>query len=234
VNCPNCSQAMAAETLAGHVGTSITIDICHPCQAIWFDDRESLQLSPASTLRLFRVIGEATATERRALGATLTCPRCAQHLKPVSDLQRTTRFHYRRCAKGHGRFITFFDFLKEKNFIKPMTAAEIAELRRNVATVNCSNCGAAIDLDHRSSCDHCGSVLSILDTAQAEKLVGELRAADRSNQPVDPALPLRLEHARRELTASFDAFEHQSSWREHASSSGLVLAGLRSLAKWLG
>ena len=157
MTCPNCRQPMAAETLAGHVGTSLTIDICHRCQAIWFDDRESLQLSPASTLKLFRLIGEATTSERRPIEGVLTCPRCTLHLKPVQDLQRTTRFHYRRCPQKHGRFITFFDFLREKNFIKPMTAAQIAELRRNVGAVNCSNCGASIDLAKASVCGHCGS-----------------------------------------------------------------------------
>jgi hypothetical protein len=224
---------MAAETLAGHVGTSVTIDICHRCQAIWFDDRESLQLAPASTLKLFRLIGEATTSERRPIEGMLTCPRCSLHLKPVQDLQRTTRFHYRRCPQKHGRFITFFDFLREKNFIKPMSAAQIAELRRNVSAVNCSNCGAAIDLAKATACGHCGSPLSILDSTQAEKLINDLRSADRSTGPVDPALPMRLEQARRELAASFDAMDRQPSWYQDISSSGLVVAGLRSLAKWI-
>jgi hypothetical protein len=231
--CPNCSQPTSELVLDAHLGTSVTIDLCHACQAFWFDDRESLQLTPASTLRLFRLIGEEASRPRRPIEGTLACPRCGLHLQPVQDMQRATRFQYRRCSRRHGRFITFFDFLREKNFLKPMSAPQIEELRKNIGAVNCSNCGASIDLAHQSACGHCGSALSILDAAQAEKLVGELRSADRSNQPVDPALPLRLEQARREVTRSFEGITQEPGWYQNVASSGLVVAGLQSLTRWL-
>ena len=234
MTCPNCNQTMTSQVLAGHLGASVTIDLCFGCQVFWFDARESLQLAPASTLRLFRLIGEAAATERRALSTTARCPRCGLTLKLVHDFQRTTRFQYRRCPRGHGRLTTFFDFLREKNFLRPMSPAQIEELRRHIGMVNCSNCGGAIDLNHASACSHCGSALSILDTTQAEKLIAELRAADRSGEPVDPALPMKLQQAKREVTQAFDHLEDGPGWYRAVSASGLVVAGLQSLARWLG
>ncbi len=224
---------MTQAILAGHMGSSVTVDMCVGCQVFWFDARESIQLTPASTLKLFRLIGEGATPERRALTAAAKCPRCNLTLKSVHDLQRTTRFQYRRCPREHGRLITFFDFLREKNFLRPMTPAQVEDLRKHVGQVNCSNCGASIDLNLASACGHCGSALSMLDTNQAEKLVAELRAADRSGQPVDPALPLRLEQAKRETARAFERLEDGADWYTDVSSSGLVVAGLQSLARLL-
>ena len=214
---------MTEQSLAGHLGTSVTIDVCLSCHLFWFDARESLQLTPASTLRLFRLIGEESSRERRALVAKPKCPRCDLSLKLVHDLQRTTKFQYRRCPREHGRLITFFDFLREKNFIKPMSPEQLEDLRRNIDTVNCSNCGAAIDITRDTACGHCGSALSVFDANQAQTLVAELRAADRSGQPVDPALPLKLEQARREVDVAFEQIDTESG----------VVETLQSLARWL-
>jgi len=223
MTCPNCSREMTQQILAGHLGSSVTLDLCVECHVFWFDLHESIQLTPASTLKLFRLIGEEASSERRALAAGAKCPRCGLTLKDVHDLQRTTKFQYRRCPREHGRLTTFFDFLREKNFIKPMSPEQIAELRRNIDTVNCSNCGAAIDLTRDTACGHCGSALSVLDANQAQTLVAELRAADRSGQPVDPTLPLRLEQARREVDVAFEQIDTESG----------VVETLQSLARWL-
>jgi hypothetical protein len=224
---------MTEQALDGHLGTPITVDVCERCQAFWFDDKESLQLSPGSTLRLFRIIGERAAGARQPFGTTCKCPRCGMRLMPVHDLQRTTRFEYQRCPAKHGRLITFFDFLREKNFIRPLSPAQVEELRRNVQTVNCSNCGAPIDLAKTSTCAHCGSPLSMLNMKQAEALVAELRQADVGKDHVDPALPLQLERARRETAAACDAFEHSPSWYDDVSSSTLLGAGLTAVLRWL-
>jgi hypothetical protein len=223
---------MTEQVLGGHLGTSVVIDLCFGCHVLWFDSRESLQLAPASTLRLFRTIGEAPATERRPLTADIKCPRCRLTLKSVQDLQRNTRFAYRRCPREHGRLITFFDFLREKNFVRPMSAAQLIELRSHLDAVNCSNCGASVDLARASACAHCGSALSILDANQAEQLVAQLRAADRTGQPVDPALPLNLEQAKRSTERLFEQLEG-STWSVDRTSPDPVLAGLQSLVRWL-
>ena len=225
---------MEEQTLEGHLGRSVAIDICFSCQSFWFDARESLSLSPGSTLALFRLIGERAAKPQASRAETAKCPRCRGRLRRTSDMQRATRFEYWRCPNGHGRLTTFFDFLREKDFIRPLTAQQIAELRQHLDTINCSNCGAAVDLASGAACRHCGSALSMLDMKQAEALVARLqKAEDRSGQPVDPALPMELARARREVDAAFAGMEHGEAWFREVSATGLVGAGLSAVARWL-
>jgi hypothetical protein len=222
---------MAPMALEGHMGAPLEIDVCASCRAFWFDRRESLQLAPASTLRLFTLIG-SEAGARSTIAALLKCPRCAARLLKTNDLQRNTAFRYWRCPHEHGRFITFFDFLREKDFIRPLSAAQLAELRRNVQTVNCSNCGGPVDLARGGECTHCGSPLSLLDMRQAERVVAELRRASQP-RPIDPLLPIELARARREVDAAFAAVEPGPQWWSDASSFGLVEAGLAVVSRWL-
>lgn len=224
---------MTSHIVAGQLGRSVTVDLCGPCQAIWFDPRESLQLTPGATLMLFRLIGEHVARPQALTADTAKCPRCQARLRRTQDMQRATRFEYLRCPHNHGRLTTFFDFLKEKDFIRPLTGSQIAELRQNIQLVNCSNCGAPIDLARRSDCGHCGSPLSMLDMQQAEALVTRLREADRAGKPIDPALPLALARARRETEQAFKDLPRNSTWLEEDMSLGLVGAGLLGLARWL-
>jgi len=224
---------MTEHTLDSHTGTPVTIDLCEACQACWFDGLESLRLAPRSVLALFHVIGDHTTRPPSALSRTAACPTCGMRLVPTKDMQRSTRFEYLRCPQRHGRLITFFNFLREKDFIRPLSGAQLEELRRNVQIVNCSNCGAPVDVGKGSACAHCGSPLSMLDMKQAEALVEQLRQADRSGQRVDPTLPLRLDHARRDVASAFEAFERDAGWGANVSSLGLVGAGLSSLARWL-
>ena len=225
---------MTTHTLEAHLGRAVSIDLCLSCQSFWFDARESLQLAPASTLKLFELIGErAAGGPLSAATGAASCPRCQMRLRPTHDMQRGTRFEYLSCPRGHGRLTTFFNFLREKDFIRPLSAAQLEELRRNLQTVNCANCGAPVNLSTGAACGHCGSPLSMLDMAQAERLVAQLRAADRTGAPVDPSLPLQLDHARRSVEASFDRFGHDRSWYADVSSAGLVGAGLHAVARWL-
>ncbi len=234
MDCPGCGAAMSAQTFEAHLGRSVALDMCLDCQTIWFDHGESLQLSPASTLRLFRLIGDQGAKQRRSFPSAPTCPRCGVALRLAHDRQRNTPFQYWRCPSGHGRLTSFFDFLREKSFIRVLSPKQIEELRRNVQMVNCSNCGAPIDLARGSACTHCGSPLSMLDVGQTKRLIEELQAADKTGKPVDPALPLEMERARREVEQAFASFEHQPGWFADVSSGGLVGAGLAGLARWLG
>jgi hypothetical protein len=236
MTCPRCQAEMTTHTLDAHLGRSVAIDLCLPCQAFWFDARESLQLSPASTLRLFELIGERAAGggPAAAPSGAVACPRCRAPLRRTHDMQRGTRFEYLSCPRGHGRLTTFFNFLREKDFIRPLSAAQLAELRRNLASVNCSNCGAPVNLTTGTACAHCGAPLSMLDLHQAERLVGQLRgAASRPAGAVDPTLPLQLEQVRRNMQASFDSLERDPSWYHTVASAGLVGAGLSAVARWL-
>lgn len=233
MNCPSCSAPMSEHTLGGHMGTSVSIDVCLHCQAFWFDRRESLQLTPASTLKLFRIIGDEASHARHALPARIGCPRCELTLTPVEDMQRTTRFRYRQCPQRHGRFITFFDFLREKNFVKPLSQEQLDDLRAHVESVNCSSCGAPVDLARETTCAHCQTPLSMLDLKHAQSVIEGLRAADADLAEVDPMLALDRIRAHRESERVFSAFEHRASWYRDASSAGTVAASLAALGRWL-
>jgi hypothetical protein len=224
---------MQEHLLDGVLGRLVAIDLCEPCQSFWFDGRESLQLSPAATLSLFRIIGERAARPQLRDADATKCPRCRGRLRRTQDMQRSTRFEYFKCPHEHGRLISFFEFLKEKDFIKPLTLTQIAELRQNLQTVNCSNCGAPVDLARGSACAHCRSPLSMLDMAQAEKVVEQLRSADRTGKPVDPALPIELALARAQVESAFAGLPDQRSWLDDVSASGLIGAGLHRLMKAL-
>lgn len=228
---------MTPQALDSHLGTPVTIDVCRACQVFWFDARESLRLSPGATLKLFRLIGECGASgSPPPAPSAASCPRCPSRLQRTHDRQRNTAFQYLKCPKEHGRLTSFMDFLREKDFVRPLSAAQIEELRRHVQQVHCSSCGAAIDLARQTACAHCGSPLSMLDLKQAGDLVAQLRAADTGpggGRAVDPALPMNLDRARREVTTAFAAFERDDRWFADVSSIGLVNAGLGAVARWL-
>jgi hypothetical protein len=223
---------MTGETLNGHLGTAVTIDVCLPCRMFWFDGRESLQLAPAATLKLFRIVGEETDGARAVMAAKPACPRCGARLLLTNDRQRNTAFRYMRCPKGHGRLVSFLDFLREKDFVRPLSGAQIKELRDSVQTVNCSNCGAPIDLNKETACTHCGSPLSMIDMKQAAQLIGQLQEA-AAPRPVDSTLALRLEAARREVEASFSSVADGGGAFEGAASKGLIGASLSALLRLL-
>lgn len=224
---------MEAQRVPGHNGRTVDLDVCVPCQSFWFDTLESVALAPGGTLSLFRLIGDRTGRPHPTLEELAKCPRCRGRLRLAHDLQRQTRFAYLRCPNGHGRLITFLEFLKEKQFIRALTAQQIAELRANVQAVHCANCGAPVDLVTSSSCGHCRSPLSMLDMEQAQTLVDQLRAADRTDRPVDPALPLALERARRQTEASFANLARDLAFTEDLGAGSLVVAGLKTVARWL-
>jgi hypothetical protein len=207
-------------TLAANVTPPVDVDVCAGCQAFWFDKYESLKLAPASTLTLMKFIGDHAARAKDLNTEQLRCPRCATPLKATTDMQRETKFNYWRCPQQHGRFIRFFEFLREKNFIRTLSAREVNELRQNMQTVKCSNCGAPIDLAGTSACAHCGSAISMLDMKQGERLVAQLKRAADGVPPIEAATLLEFA-------------ESHPNWQNDVHSCGLVQAGLSALARWL-
>jgi DNA-directed RNA polymerase subunit RPC12/RpoP len=163
----------------------IALDLCFPCQVIWFDASESQQLTPGGILEVFKTLHEERAAMRNTLPVLLACPRCQSRLELTHDLQHSTRFRYFRCEFGHGRLTPFFQFLLEKNFVRPLTGAELVALKAKVKTVQCSNCGAPLDLEHDSACRYCGSPISILDPDAVVKTVQQLGQAQARLSTVD-------------------------------------------------
>ena len=106
---------------------------------------------------------------------------------------------------------------------------QLAELRANVQIINCSNCGAPIDLVDASACEHCRTPISMLDLKQIERMVDHLRKADEAPRAIDPMLPVRLAHEKRQVEMLFDAMNADGGTKPEAF--GLVEIGLRLISK---
>ena len=221
---------MTDRTLAARLGAAIIIEVCPPCQAFWFDQHKDLQLSPGSTLELMKYIGEHSSSPKPAFAQTLWCPRCGAALTLAHDISRNVHFTYWHCPNQHGHFIAFFEFLKEKNFIHPLSPKEIEQLRERIQTVNCSGCGAPIDLQKNTVCPYCQSPISILDLKEQQRMLADLKQAAEP-KPADAALPLKLAMAKAQTEAVLEG--QDDDWWRDASSGDLVLAGLNAVARWL-
>jgi len=228
MQCPGCSHEMASQTMEAHYGRPVGLDWCAGCGALWFDTNESIALTPGSVLRLFTLIHEQRAESRPPLPDTLACPRCRARLERTADIQRGTRFHYWRCPGEHGRFITFAEFLREKDFVRPLSPAELAELRRHVQMIQCSSCGAPVDLAEASICGHCRAPVSMLDPKQVETVLRELKQAEIRRTTEDPALAARLLAGRMEVHRLLR--DRESVGLDVSGPVGLVEAGIRALA----
>ena len=226
---------MARRIFERFYGRRVEIDLCAPCQAFWFDDQELLQLTPGATLEVLAVIQKGEGAPRQPMGEASICPRCDLALVEVHDRQRDTRFSYHRCPDGHGRFLTYFQFLQAKNFVRALSAREIGELRKTIRQVHCSNCGAPVDVQAGARCAFCQSPLAILDPDQVRQAVAQLQTGERQRRAVDPALPLRLAAERRRAEWAWADIPGGQDWatlvREEGSD--LVQIGLRGLARWL-
>lgn len=182
---------MQAELLAALYGGELEIDTCHHCNGLWFDGRESLQLAPGSTLKLFASMYARKEAAQQPLVPDKKCPRCSAALVETFDMQRGTRFSYFRC-QTHGRFTTFFQFLREKNLVRAPTPRQLAELKAHVKQVDCSNCAAPIVLAETVACVHCSAPVSILSEDSINQTLRELQAKEVKRTTVDPTLAARL------------------------------------------
>lgn len=235
MQCPGCRQAMETREVERLYGRTMTIDLCRACHLFWFDDLELLQLSPGATLDLFAALGAGHETGRpHPLPERPPCPRCPSRLVAANDQQRGTRFAYLACPSGHGRLLTFYQFLRARNFVRSLDAREVATLRRTVRQVNCANCGAPLDLGRDAACRFCRTPLAVLDPDQVQKAVAELQAAARERERVDPTLPIRLLAERAAVERSFATFEAGTGGGLTAAGDDLLAAGVRALARWIG
>lgn len=176
---------MRALTLLRKTHGESVVDLCEGCHALWFDTHESVQLTPNAIVALFGQISAASAAHRRALPSAMPCPRCKKALAQTQDQRHATRFSYWRCAAGHGRFTPFVQFLREKDFIRPLTPAEIARLAAHVRTIRCSGCGAPVDLARDMVCSFCRAPVEALDPAAVATTLEALGKAEAKRTTVD-------------------------------------------------
>ena len=173
-HCTNCSTLMSAYSLPGHYGRSVEIDVCHDCNALWFDQGESTQLSPDGTVALFQLINErggASSTATSKFGEGLRCVTCGTGMRLTNDRVKNTRFAYQSCPSGHGRLTTFYNFLAEKQFVRELTQAERTKLACSVQQIKCSSCAAPVDIGKTDACQYCRAPVSVFDRDAAKKAI---------------------------------------------------------------
>jgi uncharacterized protein YbaR (Trm112 family) len=229
---------MSSRDFERNYGNVVTIDICHPCGTIWFDKWEDLALTAGAVLRLFVVINDNRPAQRNPLGSNLACPCCRAPLRLTTDIQRSTRFQYWRCPAEHGHFITFFEFLREKNFIRPLSPAEIDKLKQSIQSVTCSSCGAPVDLNAGAVCPYCRAPLSMLDPKQVDTVVQELKQEEARRQEanqgtIDPSIYARLAHDKTMVANRFARLGEAPFTFEFSGAGGLVEAGVAALVALL-
>ncbi|MDX1646680.1 MAG: hypothetical protein R3304_06015 [Longimicrobiales bacterium] len=185
LDCPNCAAGMEHLALEGVYAAALEIDLCFACHVLWFDKRESIHLTASGVLELFRVLHEHREDPRHALDRRSRCPRCQRRLSIRHDIGKGGRFSYYACPSGHGRLTPFSEFLKEKEFVRELNAAERHRLRVEVKEVQCSRCGAPVEVGGSFACDHCGSPLTVLDAEAVERTLRAL-SAEREQESGNP------------------------------------------------
>ena len=218
--CPSCGVAMTTTRLQRRPHGEVSIDHCAPCRALWFDGFESVQLAPGATLALLKAIHEAERESARPLGARLACPRCSSPLALTRDLARSSRFSYYRCARGHGRYTPFVQFLLEKGFVRPLPPREIERLRKAVGTIRCNGCGAAIDLGQDTACRYCRAPIAVLDPDALGETVAALTVAESARHRIDPA-------AMAGALAEAERFNHALASRPPSGTPDAILAAIQ-------
>jgi hypothetical protein len=218
-------QAVEAYSGAG----PLDVGSCAPCNLLWFDRSGSISLTPRAVLGLFQYIGTAAGAARTPLASRFRCPRCSDALALTYDLQRSTRFTYWRCANDHGQLFTFNQFLREKNFIRNPTLAELNKLRETVRQISCSQCGGPIDLTKDTACKHCGAPIALVDPDGVAKAVHDLTLGQGSTAPAtQEQTSVALSNAQ------LDAFFDQERIDEHEGSHDLLAIGVAAVGAALG
>jgi len=208
--CPGCAQPMKNKSFSRKPHGNVELDLCFTCHGIWFDQYESATLTPGSVMQLFREIHEHHDKPPRPIPARMGCPTCRTGLALTHDVQRTNRISYYRCPNGDGRFTTFFQFLREKNFVRSLSGAEITQLRATISQVRCSSCGAPVELGAKSVCGYCSAPVSILDADSVKKTLAELSAAERKSQHYDPTAAVDAALAGKRVERNINRIERQS------------------------
>jgi Zn-finger nucleic acid-binding protein len=180
--CPACAETMRVLSIPYAPSRPMAIDSCEPCRGLWFDTGEHIRMSAEGTLALVRHLAAAPQAERRRLPLTLSCPVCGDRLGPTYDLVGETQYRYFRCPGKHGFFISVFDFLRSRGLLRGLSPIEADALRRKVAAVNCSGCGAPVSLEGDRTCSYCQAPLSVIDTDHLKAAIAQLEhdaAAER-------------------------------------------------------
>lgn len=222
---------------------AVRVELCFACAGIWLDHLASSQLAPGAVIVLFKEIHSHLDAARLPMANRLDCPRCGDALTLGFDISRSGRFSYYRCTRGDGRFTPFLQFLREKQFVRSLSPAEIQRVRSQVRQIRCSECGAPVDLEHASQCAYCHSPVSFLDPEAVEKAMrmwaeaeNRRHVAPTPEQLGDALLGVERPRAARAATAPdgrpfTDACGLASS--DPGAALDLIVAGIQAIARLL-
>jgi Zn-finger nucleic acid-binding protein len=210
MNCPGCQSPAAEQAFDKRLGGQVLLDVCHACHGVWFDAQESPQLSAAGVLQLFREMHGKRSARTQLLHA-MKCPRCQEVLARTHDMARDNRFQYFRCPSEHGRFITFFQFLREKGIVRSLSPRELKELKKHAQHLQCSDCGGSISLAQDTACPACHAPLCILDPkAVGMTLEDAKKAAAVAGAVLAPAVAAQLLMDTLQMDGVFRALDAQA------------------------
>jgi hypothetical protein len=102
------------------------------------------------------------------------------HARPAAD----DALHVLPLRRA-GRFTPFVQFLREKDFIRPLSPAELERLRQTIRVVQCSSCGAPVDLEKDTACPYCRAPIAILDPDAVNATVRALQSAETKRTTID-------------------------------------------------
>ncbi len=195
--CPSCQQTMTKHRLERLHHGEVILDLCFQCQGIWFDEFESVQITPGGIIEFFKLLQEHQDDPRTPLGEPLKCPRCHERLLHGLDVAKHGgQFNYHRCLQKHGRFTTFAQFMIEKGFVRQLSGSEIETLAAKVGTIRCNGCGAPVDIRKDHACSHCRAPIAILDSTAVEQALArfqhaEVRRTTRDVEALGDAIVMR-------------------------------------------
>jgi len=135
---------------------------------------------------LFAAINDMRPSERQPVPAHLPCPRCNAALELTHDQTPIAHFSYYRCPFRHGRFTPFFQFLREKSFIRTLPPADLERLKAHIKVIHCSSCGAPVDLARETTCSYCHAPISVLDPDAVQNALADYRAQETARRTIDP------------------------------------------------
>jgi hypothetical protein len=197
--CSNCAQPLRAQSLPGHYGATVDIDMCDDCCLIWFDEVESVRISKHGIAELVKVVhaamsGGALHAGAASLAATQHCPVCVSPLRQVFNASRYGRTS--QCPQGHGYYQSYILYLAEKGYVRPINWKDISSLLREAKELFCGNCGGGLALRPQDECPYCRSDIAVLDPGRLAAAVGadpsDLAARPKQlachacGSPVDP------------------------------------------------
>jgi hypothetical protein len=152
---------------------AVDVDSCNTCQGFWFDQYESSRITAHSVVALFKEIHEHPPELGATVPQVLRCVRCQGKMVYAHDVNLHGTLRYYDCTKGHGRWISYAMFLREKGFVRTLRPPELNALKATIKIIRCDACGASVDIRQHDACNQCRSPLAILDAESVKKALAE-------------------------------------------------------------